>query len=45
MTLEKAIEQIRIAYEQAERLPWVQNKTAWALYQVWKIADAEMEEE
>ena len=40
MTLEKAIEQLRITYEQAERLSWVQNKTAWALYQVWRIADA-----
>lgn len=39
MTIEKAIEMLRAEYERAKRLPFVMNPLAWALYQVWKIAD------
>lgn len=39
MTIEKAIEMLRTEYERAKRLPFVMNPLAWALYQVWKIAD------
>lgn len=40
MTLERAIERLREQYERAEKLEYVHNKVAWALYQVWKEADS-----
>lgn len=30
---------VKAEYERAKRLPFVVNPLAWALYQVWKIAD------
>lgn len=41
MTIEKAIEEVGKYYAKALTMDWVKNKTAWALYQVWKIADME----
>ena len=39
MTLEKAIELIRIEYANALKFKHIKNPLAYALYQVWKIAD------
>ena len=39
MTLEKAIELIRIEYANALKLKHIKKPLAYALYQVWKIAD------
>lgn len=39
MTLEKAIELLKVEYEVAKQLEWVHNPLAFALYQVWKKAD------
>ena len=39
MTLEKAIELLRSEYEYAKRQKWIKNPLAYALFQVWKIAD------
>lgn len=39
MTLNKAIKTLTEEYEKAKRLEWVHNPLAYALYQVWKIAD------
>ena len=41
MTLEKAVETLKIEYEKAESLEWVHNPLAYALYRVWKIVDKE----
>lgn len=41
MTLNKVIKLLEFEYEKAKRLEWVQNPLAYALYQVWKIADRE----
>lgn len=41
MTLEKAIKTLGTEYERAKRLKWIKNPVAYALYQVWKIADKE----
>ena len=41
MTLKKAINLLEEEYERAKKLEWVRNPLAWALYQVWKKADAE----
>lgn len=41
MTLEQAITLLRKQYEKAKRSPYVKSPLAWALYQVWKIADKE----
>ena len=40
MTLDKAIELLRKEYEKAKGLAFVKKPLAYALYQVWKIADA-----
>ena len=41
MTLKKAIKLFEEEYEKANRLEWIHNPLAYALYQVWKMADAE----
>ncbi len=41
MTLNKAMKLIEIEYEKAKKLEWVHNPLAYALYKVWKIADAD----
>ena len=41
MTLKKAIQMLEAEYERAKKLDFVHNPLAWALYQVWKKADAE----
>lgn len=45
MTLEKAIKMLKDEYERAKTKSWVRNPLAYALYQVWKVADREKEEE
>jgi hypothetical protein len=37
--LKTAVKQLICEYERAKRLEWVQNPLAYALYQVWKVAD------
>lgn len=39
MTIERAIGFLRVEYEKAKRLAYVRNPLAYALYQVWKVAD------
>jgi hypothetical protein len=39
MTLEEAIEMLKIEYERAKNLDFVIKPLAYALYQVWKKAD------
>lgn len=39
MTLEQAIELLKQEYERAKALKYVKKPLAYALYQVWKIAD------
>ena len=39
MTLEKAIKMVATEYAVAEKLEFVRNPLAYALYRVWKIAD------
>ena len=41
MTLEKAKKLLDEEYERAKRLDFVHDPLAYALYQVWKKADAE----
>jgi hypothetical protein len=41
MTLEKAIELLQKEYERAKNMDYVKKPLAWALFQVWKKADAE----
>lgn len=41
MTLQRALEIVRIEYERGQGLPLVRNPLAWALYRVWKIADGQ----
>lgn len=41
MTLQKAIKLLEAEYEKAKNLSFVRNKLAYALYQVWRIADRE----
>lgn len=45
MTFEKAVFLLQKQYEKAKRSPFVKKPLAWALYQVWKIADKEDEVE
>lgn len=45
MSIKKAIELVGIYYGKALTLKYVHKKVAWALYQVWKIADKEKENE
>ena len=44
MTLQKALDMVRIEYERAQGLALVRNPLAWALYRVWKIADGQHQE-
>ena len=39
MSLEKAIKLLQQEYDRASRLAFVKNPVAYALYQVWKMAD------
>ena len=39
MTLKAALRQVEIEYERAKRMKFVYNPLAYALYQVWRIAD------
>ncbi len=39
MTLERVIELLREEYEKAKQYEYVKNPLAYALYQVWLIAD------
>ena len=39
LTLEDVIQRLEIEYEKAKRLDFVVNPLAYALYQVWKMAD------
>ena len=39
MALKTAIRLLEKEYERAKALEWVHNPTAYALYQVWKMAD------
>ena len=39
MTLEKAILLLEKEYEIAKNLPFARNPVAYALYQVWRMAD------
>ena len=41
MTLEQAIELLEKEYERAKKIDYVQKPLAWALHQVWKVADKE----
>ena len=41
MTLQKAMRLLAVEYEKAKKLEWVHNPLAYALYQVWKMADRE----
>jgi len=41
MTLKKAIRLLEQEYEKAKGLAFVKNPLAYALYQIWKKADAE----
>lgn len=41
MRLQTAIKRLEVEYEKAKRLEWVHNPLAYALYQVWKMADGE----
>ena len=45
MSLYEAIELLVSKYTYATAQEWIHNPLAWALYQVWKEADAEREEE
>lgn len=37
--IEKAIELLQKEYERAQKLAYVRNPLAYALYKVWKVAD------
>lgn len=37
--LDKAIKILKEQYEKAQKIDWVRNKIAYALYQTWKIFD------
>ena len=41
MTLTKALNMVKKEYEKASKLEYVRNPLAYALYKVWKVADAE----
>ena len=41
MTLKKAIKLLEVHYEAAKKLEWVQKPLAFALHQVWRMADTE----
>lgn len=39
MTIEKALRRIAQIYDKAQKMPYIRNPLAYALYQVWKAAD------
>lgn len=41
MNLQKAIKLLEQEYERAQKMCWVHNPLAWALYRVWKLADGQ----
>lgn len=41
MRIETAEKKLREEYERAKKMEFVRDPVAWALYQVWKKADAE----
>ena len=41
MTIEKAIKMVKDNYESAKKLDYIRNPLAFALYKVWKLADAD----
>ena len=41
MKIETAIRKLMGKYENARKLEYVRDPVAWALYQVWKMADNE----
>jgi hypothetical protein len=43
MTLEKAIKMLEVEYERAKKMDYVRNPIAYALHQVWKMADCDSE--
>lgn len=45
LTLQKAIKQLEAEYEKARKLDFVRNPLAYALYKVWKVANAEPSKE
>lgn len=40
MNIDKAIKLLQEYYEKGQTLQYVRDPLAWALYQVWKIADS-----
>lgn len=40
MTIENAIKRLQIEYERAQKLEFVRNPLAYALYNVWKSVDS-----
>ena len=42
--LDEAIELLRQNYEKAQGEYWITHPIAWALYQTWKVYDAERRE-
>ena len=45
MTIYKAIAELVREYDKAKTLDWITNTVAYALYQVWKKADEEKQNE
>lgn len=41
MTVERAKREIEKKYIQAKKMKFIHHPLAWALYQVWRMADAE----
>ena len=39
MRIETAEKKLREEYERAKKMEYVRDPVAWALYQVWKMAD------
>ena len=43
ITLEKAMKMLEVEYERAKKMDYVRNPIAYALHQVWKMADRDSE--
>ena len=39
MDIENAVKLLQVHYDAAKKLEWVHNPVAYALYEVWKMAD------
>ena len=39
MRIETAIEKLKEKYEKAQKIEYVRDPVAWALFHVWKMAD------